>query len=76
MENITKELIHLYDLYLADTIQERTVMMFDYASTAVGAKKEVILRGDLDGFINWLRQKSDICNKVIQHTIQGAIIRI
>jgi len=46
-----KELIKLYEEYLADTVEERTF--------EIEGKRE-LWKGDFDGFINWLKEKPPI----------------
>ena len=50
-EELIKELIKLYKQYLLDSIKERTVEWTDLEN---GGKKPIELKGDFDGFMEWL----------------------
>lgn len=52
-----KELIKLYEQYLSETIEERTIEMPDLESEDPHAKQKRIFKGDFDGFINWLKKE-------------------
>ena len=51
-ENIIK-LIELYEEYLSASVSERTHELTDLEN---GGKKKVIFKGDLEGFISYLKK--------------------
>ena len=58
-QQLQVEIIKLYDMYLSETKEERTVMLneFDKESKDYGKQVPREFKGDLDGFINWMRKK-------------------
>ena len=57
-----KEIIQLYDQYLSETIEERTILLtcLEDNDKNYGKQQPRVIKGNLDGFINWLRNKNDI----------------
>lgn len=63
-DNMKIELIKLYDEYLISSKEKRTHEMIDFEK---GGKKIVEFKGDFDGFIDYLREKTGwICGKCEQ----------
>ena len=61
-KNWRTEIIRLYDEYLENTIKERTLMMTCLDDKDKNYGKQLLVptlfKGDLDGFIEWLRNKN------------------
>ena len=58
-QEMIKNLIELYQEYLDNTVKERTLEMnnLENGSANYGKKEKVLLKGYLDGFINYLINK-------------------
>lgn len=65
-KEIIRELIKLYDQYLSETIEERTVMLTNLKEGKdYGKQQPQLWKGDFDGFINWLKKLTPIPKRKI-----------